>query len=45
MVKKSSLNCWMVNIKETCLFDETVQLHRNYGSVVVATVATACSGS
>jgi len=21
------------------------QLHRNYGSVVVATVATACSGS
>jgi len=24
--------CWMI-IKETCLFDETVQFTRNYGSV------------
>ena len=34
--------CWR---KETCLFDETVQLTRNYNSVVVAAVAAACSGS
>mgnify|MGYP007080394187 CR=1 FL=1 len=31
--------------EEIYLFVETDQLYRNYGSVVVATVATACSGS
>jgi len=25
-----SNKCWMINIKETCLFDETVQFIRNY---------------
>jgi len=31
--------------EEIYLFVETDQLCRNYGSVVVATVAAACSGS
>jgi len=31
--------------EEICLFVETDQFTRNYGSVVVATVATACGGS
>jgi len=34
--------CWM---KEIYLFVETDQFIINHGSVVVATVATACSGS
>jgi len=25
-----SIKCWMINIEETCLFDETVQFNRNY---------------
>jgi len=32
-------------VGEIYLFVETDQFIRNYGSVVVATVATACSGS